>query len=161
VVDVGGLGLTGFAAAAWLRAHRGLNPEFADLRRLVCSMTVADDDSAVDALVDGFAALADSVPVASVTADIASEWPTEIPEMVLTPRQASQRPGRPVALAAAAGMVVTEMVMPYPPGIPLLVPGERISPAVMVALDQLRSAGCRLVGMADPTGDTLGCTEPV
>jgi len=159
VVDVGGLGLTGFAAAAWLRAHRGLNPEFADLRRLVCSMTVADDDSAVDALVDGFSALADAVPVVSVTAEIASEWPTEIPEMVLTPRQASQQPARAVPLADAAGMVVTEMVMPYPPGIPLLVPGERITPAVLVALDQLRGAGCRLVGMADPTGDTLGCSE--
>ena len=161
VVDVAGLGLTGFEAAAWLRAHRSLNPEFADLRRLVCSVTVADDESAVDALVDGFTALADSVAAGPAPRPIASEWPTGVPEMVLSPRAASQNPGVAVPLGAAVDRVATEMVMPYPPGIPLLVPGERITTAVLDALRQLRDSGCRLVGMSDPTGETLRCVDPV
>ena len=160
VVDVAGLGLTGFEAAAWLRAHRSLNPEFADLRRLVCSVTVADDEGAVDALVDGFSALADSVAPGRAATAIASEWPSGVPEMVLSPRIASQDAGLAVPLADASGMIATEMVMPYPPGIPLLVPGERITPAVLTALAQLGDAGCRLVGMSDPTGATLRCRDP-
>ncbi|GAC1535072.1 MAG: aminotransferase class I/II-fold pyridoxal phosphate-dependent enzyme [Acidimicrobiales bacterium] len=160
VVDVGDLGLSGFAAAAWLRTHRSLNPEFADLRRLVCSITVADDETMVDALVDGFSALAESIEAGPPAAAIASQWPEGVPDMVLSPREASQDAGRPVALARSVGLVATEMVMPYPPGIPLLVPGERVTEAVLTALAQLRRAGCRLVGMSDPTNETLRCIQP-
>ena len=44
---------------------------------------------------------------------------------------------------------------PYPPGIPVLAPGEEVTAAVLEALDQARSAGVRVAYAADPTLATL------
>src|SRR4051794_3135163 len=49
------------------------------------------------------------------------------PEGVLTPREAFFAPRQVVPLAEAAGRVTTEMIAPYPPGIPLLLPGDRVT----------------------------------
>ncbi len=49
------------------------------------------------------------------------------------------------------------MIVPYPPGIPILVPGELISAPVIANLRQLLAAGCQMVGMADPTGASIRC----
>jgi arginine decarboxylase len=42
-------------------------------------------------------------------------------------------------------------MIPYPPGIPLLAPGERITTSVLAALDSFRKGGARIVGPADST----------
>jgi arginine decarboxylase len=156
VVDTSGLGVTAFSVADWLRARRGVFPEFADLRRIVFSITTADDDVTVSELVASLEALmtagAELEPVAG---SVTSLWPHAEPEAVLTPRAASRPRTRPVPLADAEGEVAGEMVIPYPPGIPLLVPGERVTPEVLATLDQLRGAGCHIVGPADPTLESL------
>ena len=55
----------------------------------------------------------------------------------------------------AVGRVCGELVAPYPPGIPVLAPGERITDAALTALDQARRAGIRIAYAADPTLHTL------
>lgn len=158
VVDVSGLGTTAFSAARWLRANHGINPEFADLRRLVFSITVADTEETVELLGAALADLAGRAgelagPVGSVT----SLWPEETPELVLSPRRASEAECEVVELERSAGRVSGEMIVPYPPGIPLVVPGERMTSAVIDTMRQLGAAGCRLVGPADATLATLRC----
>jgi lysine decarboxylase len=63
-----------------------------------------------------------------------------------------------VPTAHAIGRVAAEPAIPYPPGIPLLAPGERISAPVVDTLNHLAELGCRIVGVADPTLATLRCT---
>jgi arginine/lysine/ornithine decarboxylase len=53
------------------------------------------------------------------------------PVIALTPSQAMKRPAETVPLAEAAGRIAVEFVTEYPPGIPLLVPGERVSSDVI------------------------------
>ncbi len=48
-----------------------------------------------------------------------------------------------------------ELVAPYPPGIPVLAPGEEITAAALGALEQARGAGVRIAYAADPTLATL------
>ena len=60
VVDVRALGITGFAARTWLRRHCKINAEFADLRRIVCSLTIGDDAQSADLLVTALSALSSS-----------------------------------------------------------------------------------------------------
>jgi arginine decarboxylase len=55
----------------------------------------------------------------------------------------------------AAGRVSAELVAPYPPGVPVLAPGERISAAALEALDAARRRGARIAYAADPTLATV------
>ena len=70
--------------------------------------------------------------------------------MALTPRQAFGAPTISVPLADALGRVCGEQVMPYPPGIPLLLPGEVIGAEHIAFLRAQLAHGVRLVGPEDP-----------
>ncbi|MCU1449903.1 MAG: Arginine decarboxylase [Acidimicrobiales bacterium] len=157
VVDVYQHGVSGFAAAAWLREHRRINPEFADLRRMVFSITNGDDETSVEILVESLTAMATCLQTERGVPAVSSAWSGELPEVVLTPRRASQSACMPVPVAEALGRVAAEVAIPYPPGIPLLAPGERITPEVVEALHHLARVSCRIVGPADPTMATLRC----
>ena len=52
--------------------------------------------------------------------------PPEVPEAVLTPRQALFAPRRRAVLADCAGEIAACQIAPYPPGVPVIAPGERI-----------------------------------
>jgi arginine decarboxylase len=60
-----------------------------------------------------------------------------------------------VPLAEAAGQISDEMVTPYPPGVPVLYPGEMISPAMISGLLRLADAGASFQGVSDPTLQTV------
>ena len=60
-----------------------------------------------------------------------------------------------VSAAGAVGRVSAELVAPYPPGIPVLAPGERIDAEVLAALRAALAAGTRIAYAADPTLATL------
>jgi arginine decarboxylase len=160
VVDVHDLGRGAPDAAAWLAANRGIRPEFSDLRRMVFSLTTGDDVKRAELLVDSLAALAADSRGRALGGGLVSRWPREVPEMALTPRSgglATSVAAEDVELGLALGRIAAEMVVPYPPGIPLLVPGEVISAGVLEAIGQLTEAGCRIVGMADPSTSTIRC----
>lgn len=78
-----------------------------------------------------------------------------IPVTVLPPRAAFFAPSMAVALRDAVGRVSAELVAPYPPGIPVLAPGEEVTEAVLDALGKARSDGIRIAYAADPTLTTL------
>ena len=151
VVDVTGLAMTGFDAADVLRSACRLWVELADFRRVVVSVTVGDSVDSIDMVADAFRSLTRG-PLPNRRSGSPSPGPPgiTIPEMVLAPRQADHTKTRPVALEHVLGEVIGEYVIPYPPGIPLLVPGERIDTSAMDALTQFLAAGCRIVGPFDP-----------
>lgn len=71
------------------------------------------------------------------------------PEAELTPREALFLPRRPVPLRTAAGHVAAESLVPYPPGIPLVLPGERLTPEMVDLILSVQAAGIRFQGAAD------------
>ena len=73
------------------------------------------------------------------------------PEVVLTPREAYLGTKCSVPLATAHGRIAAELVAPYPPGIPVVAPGERLTNEVITYLQHAVSAGHHLQGPADPT----------
>jgi lysine decarboxylase len=77
------------------------------------------------------------------------------PVAALPPRQAFFAATQTVPLAEAVGRTCAELVAPYPPGIPVLAPGERMTAETLAALDQVRSAGVRIAYAADPSLETL------
>ncbi len=77
------------------------------------------------------------------------------PVTVISPRSAFFAPTRTVPTQQAVGRVSAELVAPYPPGIPVLAPGEEVTEAVLDALGSARQAGVRIAYAADPTLATL------
>jgi arginine decarboxylase len=77
------------------------------------------------------------------------------PVMRMSPRSAFFAAHRTVPLEQAVGRVSVELVAPYPPGIPVLAPGEEVTEAVLDALGSARRAGVRIAYAADPSLATL------
>jgi lysine decarboxylase len=73
----------------------------------------------------------------------------------MAPRTAFFAPSETVETVRAVGRVTVELVAPYPPGIPILAPGEEVTEAALDALFRARAAGVRIAYAADPTLSTL------
>ena len=69
--------------------------------------------------------------------------------------EAFHAPQERVPLAQSVGRVSAEMAATYPPGIPVLVPGERLNPALVAHLQAQVEAGGRIVGPSDPKLATI------
>jgi len=69
------------------------------------------------------------------------------PQFVLSPQEGIRRQRRLVPLAAAAGLVCADMVTPYPPGVPLLYPGQVIPAEVVQTLRDIVLAGYPVIGI--------------
>jgi lysine decarboxylase len=156
VVDVAGLGLTGLAAERALRQRLAVAPEGSDLTSVILMVTIGDTAASVDQLVGGFTALcAQRVPAAQ--RPLPRSWGAVLAPGVqaMTPREAYFARARAVPLAEAAGQVAAELVTPYPPGIPVLAPGEVATGDKLAYLTHGRAHGMYVCGPADPSLATL------
>jgi lysine decarboxylase len=152
VIDVAGLGLTGLAAERALRQRLAVAPEGSDLSSVICMITIGDTNASVDQLVGAFAALCVGCTPVTGGAPPRSWGAAVAPgQQAMTPRDAFFAAARTVPLAAAAGQVAAELVTPYPPGIPVLVPGEVISVEKLAYLEAGRAHGMYVCGPADPS----------
>ncbi len=85
---------------------------------------------------------------------VAASW-TVVPETVLSPRQAFFAGSETVGAAAAAGRVSAELIAPYPPGVPVLAPGELITAEAIESLREVKADGGRIAYAADPSLETF------
>jgi arginine/lysine/ornithine decarboxylase len=160
VIDVGRLGLTGHEAERALRGRFGIAPEMSDLTGVVCLVSVGDTPEHLDRLVAAFAELAAATPVRLTASSphrlTASTAAALAPgEQAMSPREAHFAGMREVPLAAAVGEVAAGLVVPFPPGIPALVPGEVISAEKVAYLQAGLADGMHVGGLADPRRATV------
>jgi lysine decarboxylase len=157
-MDVSRLGMTGYKAADWLRSHHAVAVELSDHRRIMGQVTHADSDESVDR---ALAALADMVGnFASGPSLTRSPWPIPSPaelrtEQVMTPREAFYASTEVVPLQEAPERIAAEFVTPYPPGIPMFVPGERITEPLTDYLKTGSAQGMYAEGCADQSLSTV------
>ncbi len=148
-----GTGADGNAVEADLLAA-GLPVEAAERDTLVAQVSLADTARTLSRLTD---ALVESLarrrgePRGVVTG---SAYAVE-PVVDLSPRAAFFAAAETVPTGEAIGRVSAELVAPYPPGIPVLAPGERVTEDVLAALEAAAAAGVRVAYAADPTLATL------
>ncbi|WP_433662543.1 aminotransferase class I/II-fold pyridoxal phosphate-dependent enzyme [Nocardia sp. CA-128927] len=155
LMDVSATGATGYEAADWLRAHRHIDVGLSDHRRILATLSIVDDDSTIGVLVEALSAWRAQVKDPQPH-HIRLLAPRELElESVMLPRDAFFGPVEAVPLIEAAGRIVAEQVTPYPPGIPVLVPGERINKAVIEYLQTGHGAGMNVPDPADPDLNTL------
>ena len=153
VLSLAGTGADGLLVEEDLIAS-GHPVEMADRDTIVPLVTVADDDVAVDRFVDVLAASIDKRRGDPRRVVPSVSWTVE-PETVMRPRDAFFAQHEVVAMDEAIGRISAELVAPYPPGIPVLAPGERVTEAAVAGLHVAHTAGIQVRYAADPSLRTL------
>ncbi len=123
VISTGLTGYTGFQAAEGLE-KLDIYVEMADLSHLVCITTCADGRAAFRRLLDGLKKLDGAAPGGAERESLPPPPPP--PERVCSLRRAMFGPRERRVLSECAGRVSAAQIAPYPPGIPVIAPGERI-----------------------------------
>jgi arginine/lysine/ornithine decarboxylase len=156
LMSVEGLKISGYQAADWLRANCQIDMGLSDHARILATLSMADDESTGGRLLDGLQSLVDAAAELPTPAPVHLPTPSELElASVILPRDAFFGPVRTIPIDQAVGEVVAEQVTPYPPGIPALVPGERINAAVVDYLRSGLAAGMVLPDPADPDLRTI------
>lgn len=156
VIDVQDLGLTGYMAERLMRERFGLAPEMSDTAGIICLVTVGDTPETIQRLVRAIASLLPRPGMARrATCPRVAGEAIAAGEQKLTPREAYFARTRIVPLREAVGEVAAEAIIPYPPGIPVLTPGEVISEVKVDCLREGIHSGMHVRGAADPTLHTL------
>lgn len=157
VIDVDGLALSGYEVEHALRNRFGVGPEMSDLVGIVCLVTIGDTGASVERLVDAFTTISrEHYGSGGKRAYLRSSGAVVAPaELALSPREAFFAPSRAIPLEAASGKISSELVIPYPPGIPVLAPGETITADKVDYLREGAAHGMYLSGPADPDLKTI------
>jgi lysine decarboxylase len=156
IVDVHALGLTGYQVEHVLRHEHGVYVEMSDLLSVMLLITIGDDDRSIDRAIAGFRSLTvlrkppRHAVAARSSGDLLFGHLAE-----LTPRQAFIAPAEHVPVGQAVGRVSAESITPYPPGIPLVAPGERLTSDVIDYLRAGIAEGMYVSGLADPAFETV------
>ncbi|HEY8426047.1 MAG TPA: aminotransferase class I/II-fold pyridoxal phosphate-dependent enzyme [Limnochordales bacterium] len=161
-VRVEGLGLSGAEVERWLREHGPIQVEMSDLLYVLFIVGYGNDTDEVHRLADALAYLAEHAsdhrrPQAQALLEAARQVVAcrALPPVELSPREAFFACHRTVPLEQAAGCISGEVVTCYPPGVPILCPGERITEAVVEHLMVVRASGLAVSGPKDPSLRTL------
>jgi arginine decarboxylase len=152
-VDISELGITGYQAKEWFQSEQRLTVQLGDARRVICSLTYSDDAVALTRLGDAFEALAAEPPADKRPAPDVPPLEQLNLEQAMNPRDAYFAVTEQVA--DPAGRIAAEMISPYPPGVPAVLPGERLTQPVVDYLRAGLAAGMTLPDAADPTLKTF------
>ena len=157
-VTVKNLGYTGYEAEEILRRRYNVQVELADLFNVVALYTIGTSQTASDALVYGVSELAREdrpVDIFSPSGVLERRMRTgtyklpQIPPIRLVPRDAFLASTEFVPFKLSAGRICAEVITPYPPGIPVLSPGEEITPEIIDYLALEKRAGVKMQGPYD------------
>ncbi|BAZ51515.1 Orn/Lys/Arg decarboxylase [Nostoc sp. NIES-4103] len=153
-VNVSGLGSTGFAADDILDEQLGVTAEFSSLQHLTFIISLGNTQADIEQLVQGFETIAllkkSLLRKQSLSTQVQKNY-----ESQLSPREAFFAVSETLPLEYASDRICAEIVCPYPPGIPILMPGEVITKAALEYLQQIQAMGGFISGCADTSLKTL------
>jgi arginine decarboxylase len=160
VVNVSGTGWSGYQVERHLRTQFQVEDEMADWFNVVYVLSPHDDPAATERLLAGLRSIAAAPKSLSRSPQLAGDAeeahmlkPPILP-LAMAPRDAALAEQSVVDLKRATGRTCAEMVMFYPPGIPLLMPGEVVSKETLEVCRQLLAAGANPYA-SDPTFETI------
>jgi arginine decarboxylase len=149
-VDVSGLDLDGHTADEIFTQRFGVIAELPTLRHLTFIVSIGNTQADISKLISAFEQLVKMNTVTYSVQPLTHEinLPTiEVPER--SPREAFFAPQESVPIHQSVGRMSAETICPYPPGIPLILPGERITKEAIAQLQHIQFAGGLMTGCED------------
>lgn len=129
-----------------LRDEFGIQIEFGDIGNVLAIISVGDRELEVERLLGALSEICRRFrkkPINMLDHEYID------PLVVMSPQEAFYGQKRAVAMERSCGLVSGEFVMAYPPGIPILAPGERITEEIIDYIRYAKEKGCMLMGTKD------------
>lgn len=137
------------------RRRYGIAVETADALNIVMNVCYTDTPRTINRLVTALADIAGRGPLARDTRHGSGRHLPPFSRLVMTPREAFFADSRALPVRRCIGQVSAEMVTPYPPGVPVIGPGEEVTDELVVYLMEARERGLAIHGPQDTTLATL------
>ena len=140
------IGLAGIEVYDLLRDEYDIQIEFGDIGNILAIISVGDNMFVMERLISAMAEIK-----RIYQKDKAGMYDHEYinPEVVMTPQEAFYAAKRAMPIEQSAGQICSEFVMCYPPGIPILAPGDRITQEILDYIAYAKEKGCFLTGTED------------
>ena len=141
------IGLAGIEVYDILRDEYDIQIEFGDIGNVLAYLSIGDRLQEVERLVSALAEIRrhyQKDPAGLLSQEYI------VPEVVASPQEAFYAKKKSLPIGESVGCVCSEFVMCYPPGIPILAPGERITKGILDYIKYAKIKGCSLTGPEDP-----------
>ena len=154
-VNVSQLGITGFTAEDLIN-EMGVTPEFSSLQNLIFIITIGNTESDIQNLIQKLFNLtqvksltSECQPCKNKNDDMVAHF------MCISPREAFFANSETLPIEKTPERICAEIICPYPPGIPVLMPGELITKTALEYLQEIQKIGSFITGCADETLQTI------
>lgn len=150
------IGLAGIEVYDILRDEYGIQIEFGDIANILAIISVGDRELTIERLIS---ALYEIKRIHSKDKSGMFDHEYINPEVVLTPQEAFYSNKKCVPMKESDGCICAEFVMCYPPGIPILAPGEKITTEILDYISYAKEKGCFLTGTEDVKIENINIVE--
>lgn len=140
------IGLAGVEVYDLLRDEYDIQLEFGDIGNFLAIVTAGDRDLEIERLISALSEIK-RLHSGDLTGMLDHEYINPLVEM--TPQAAFYSEKVSLPIEESAGRISTESVMCYPPGIPILAPGERITKEILQYIAYAKEKGCFMTGTED------------
>lgn len=151
-----GLGLAGIEVYSILRDEYEIQIEFGDLGNILAIISVGDKKLAIERLVS---ALYDIERLYSKPGREMFDHEYINPQVIMAPQEAFYAAKKSIPIENSENKICSEFVMCYPPGIPILAPGERITREILDYISYAKEKGCSLTGTEDEKIEYINIVE--
>lgn len=152
------IGLAGIEVYDLLRDEYDIQIEFGDLGNILAYLSIGDRLRDIERLVSALSEVRRRFGGPSV--GLLSQEYIE-PKVIVSPQTAFYAEKESLPLKESAGRVCSEFVMCYPPGIPILAPGEKITEEILGYIVYAKDKGCSMTGPEDPDIERLNVLKGV
>ena len=155
-VNVSEIGFTGFAAEEILDKKFHVIPEFSSWQNLTFIISLGNTKADIQNLIQGLNNLTHVTPLTSECQPCKNRNDAKIPhDLSISPREAFFASSEVLPIEQTQDRICAEIICPYPPGIPVLMPGEIITKSALEYLQEIQNMGGFINGCADETLQTL------
>ncbi len=153
------IGLAGIEVYDLLRDEYDIQIEFGDLGNILAYLSIGDREREIERLVGALAEVKRRFSKKDKTGLMEHEYID--PEVAVSPQEAFYAKHESLPIEQTAGRVCSEFVMCYPPGIPILTPGEKITQPILDYIKYAKEKGCSMTGPEDAQIERLNVLKEV
>ncbi|QXM07057.1 aminotransferase class I/II-fold pyridoxal phosphate-dependent enzyme [Crassaminicella indica] len=146
VLDMTDFGISGTSLEKLLRDEYGIQMEMSDIKHIVAVCTIGNDAKDFEKLLKALISIKKKREVRKIeTIPLLAS----IPKMCIPPREAAFCNKRSIPFKQSSGKISGEYIIPYPPGIPIICPGEEITQEIIDYVELLKEKKINIIGMDD------------
>ncbi len=151
------MGLAGIEVYDLLRDEYGIQIEFGDISNFLAIISAGDRALEIERLIASLSEIRRLYGKEDKSDMFDHEYIN--PDVVYAPQQAFYSPKKSLPIRKTAGKICGEFVMCYPPGIPILAPGERVTGEIINYILYAKEKGCLLTGTEDMAVNNINVVE--